>query len=83
MSPAQVLVITVVMAAFGIAGSLIGRRKGFPVWGFFMGAILGVIGLVILACWRPDRKALVRREAARLAVTREAQALIDGKAPLP
>jgi uncharacterized membrane protein YeaQ/YmgE (transglycosylase-associated protein family) len=58
----------------GVVGAMIGQRKGFPVWGFFMGAILGVIGLVILAFVRPDHKALVRRERERQAIAQEAQA---------
>ena len=33
----------------GVAGLIIGNRKGHPVWGFFMGFLLSLIGLVILA----------------------------------
>ena len=37
----------------GIVGLLIGTRKGHPVWGFFLGFLLSVIGIVIIALAKP------------------------------
>lgn len=60
MTPLQTLVAVAVMGAFGLGGWLIGRRKGYPVWGFFMRAILGVLGQAILAIWKPNSSRNVR-----------------------
>ena len=64
----------VVLAAVvtGVIGVVIGHRKGYPVWGFFVGFLLSVIGLVILLCIKPDREAQVRREQDRMQIQAEA-----------
>ena len=37
---------------FGIIGALMGRyRKIGPYWSFLLGAMLGAIGLIIIACF--------------------------------
>ena len=41
----------------GIVGSLIGRPTGFPVWGFFAGVLLGIIGIAIVALCPPKKVA--------------------------
>ena len=51
MTPAPWVIIAA--AVTGAAGLLIGSRKGHPVWGFFLGLLLSVIGLVIIAVTRP------------------------------
>lgn len=38
-----------------IIASLIGRPKGYPVWGFFMGLIFGLIGIAVVALWPPSK----------------------------
>jgi hypothetical protein len=50
----MLIVITLVMLVCGIIGSLIGRPKGFPAWRFFMGLVLGLIGIAIIALWPPS-----------------------------
>ena len=47
-----------IMAALvtGVIGIIIGNRKGHPVFGFFCGFLLSVLGLVIVALSRDDRK---------------------------
>ncbi len=69
-SPQAVLIPAIIT---GVIAAIIGHRKGHPVWGFFLGFVLSVIGIVIVACVKPDREVLVRREAARLSVQEEAR----------
>lgn len=49
----------VVLAALvtGAIGAVIGHRKGHPVWGFFTGFLLSVIGIAIVAVTKPGRQA--------------------------
>jgi uncharacterized membrane protein YeaQ/YmgE (transglycosylase-associated protein family) len=56
MSPAAVLILGIIT---GIIAAMIGHRKGRPVWGFFLGLVLSVIGIIIIACVKPDRDVLV------------------------
>ena len=65
-----VLVIFVLIQA-GV-GYAIGRSKGRPELGFLLGFLLGVVGWIILAFVRPTHDVLVRREAARQQIAREA-----------
>ena len=65
-----VLVIFILIQAGG--GYLIGRRKGRPELGFFLGFVFGVPGWLILAFVRPAHDVLVRREAERQQIAREA-----------
>ena len=65
------LVIIWVLSA--IFGAIIGERKGYPVWGFFMGLILSWPGVIILLIWHPSHAVMVRRERERLRVQREAR----------
>ncbi len=51
MSPWLVPVVVVVWALCVVAGYFLGKRKGRPVAGLCLTAILSVVGLVILACW--------------------------------
>lgn len=54
MTPAQALIVLVVAIVSGVLGAAVGQRKGSPVWGFFMGFFLSVIGLVIVAVSKPS-----------------------------
>lgn len=65
------LIVILVLAA--VAGALIGSRKGYPVWGFFLGLILGPAGVLVIALWKPNHAVMVRREQERLRVQREAR----------
>lgn len=51
MTPWQTLIILAV-AACAVAGCAIGARKGHPVWGLFMGLLLSLPGVVIVALSR-------------------------------
>jgi hypothetical protein len=48
MTPGFVLIAVIVIAC-AAAGSAIGARKGHPVWGLFMGLLLSVLGVAIVA----------------------------------
>ena len=63
----------VIWVLSAICGAVIGERKGYPVWGFFMGLILSWLGVIILLMWRPSHAVMVRREQERLRVQREAR----------
>ena len=70
MTPGVVLTIAIIT---GLAGLAIGAPKGHPVWGFFLGFLLPVIGLVVIICTKPSHKHMVRQAAARLAAETEAR----------
>jgi hypothetical protein len=54
----------------GIVGLLIGRRKGYPVWGLLAGLVVSWLGVLAMALWRTSHNELIRRERERLAVER-------------
>ncbi len=76
MSPSAVLILAIIT---GVIAAIIGHSKGHPVWGFFLGFLLSVIGIIIIACVKPDRDVLVRRESARLSVQEEARHRVEAK----
>ena len=41
---------------FGLVGYAMGKPKGYPGVGFFLGLLLGCIGLVIVAIMRPAKR---------------------------
>ena len=47
------MIYVVIALVMGLIGSLVGRPKGYPVWGFFMGLVLSLIGVIIVALWSP------------------------------
>ena len=49
------LIVAIVCA---LISSAIGRPKGYPVWGFFLGLLLGVFGVIIIAFWKPKKSAV-------------------------
>lgn len=57
----------------GMVGLLIGRRKGYPVWGLLAGLVVSWLGVLAVALWRTSHDELIRRERERLAVEREAK----------
>ncbi len=57
----------------GVIGLLIGKRKGHPVFGFFCGFLLSVLGIIIVACTRTDEQALIRKRAAELRIEEAAR----------
>ena len=44
----------IIAAVTGLAGMAIGAPKGHPVWGFFLGFLLSVIGLAVIICTKPS-----------------------------
>jgi hypothetical protein len=63
---------------FALIGSAIGRPKGRATEGFFLGLLLSLIGVIIIACVKPSREFLVRREEERLLIQQEAAARVSG-----
>jgi hypothetical protein len=57
MTPWQILIPLVVVVGLGVAGWGIGKDKGRPVAGFWLGFGLGVIGLIIIALLPRTRQA--------------------------
>ena len=48
--------ILIVAILFGLVGYAMGKPKGYPGVGFFLGLLLGCIGLVIVAIMRPAKR---------------------------
>lgn len=78
MTPAGVLVWIIAALVFGAIGSAVGKPKGRGSQGFWFGLILGIVGVIIVACMRPDREALIRREQESLRIQQEAAARMNG-----
>ena len=51
----MITLVIFIMLVCAIISSLIGRPKGFPVCGFFIGLVLGLIGIAIVALWPPSK----------------------------
>ena len=64
MSSVQLLVWLVVAVGFGFAGWGIGKGKGRPTLGAWLGFLLGLIGIIIIACI-PKTQAMKQAEAQR------------------
>lgn len=47
-----------ILAACGLTGWAIARHEGHPVWGAFVGVLLGPIGIIVVAIsgWRAARQ---------------------------
>jgi hypothetical protein len=71
MTPGLVLLVSAAVSTW--VGWLIGKRKGYPSQGLVAGLVLGWIGVVAIALWKPSHDELVRRARERLAIEREAQ----------
>lgn len=57
--PAPVIVFIWIVSA--IAGALIGARSGHRINGMFFGLLLGPLGVLIVALWKPRDGKLDRR----------------------
>ena len=57
------------LVLFGGAGALLGRMRGHPIFGFFIGAVIGPLGLIIILFSRNDRW---KCPACRMPVERDA-----------
>lgn len=54
---ALVAIITVSIAwVFGVAGRAIGRPRGRARLGFWLGFLFGIVGLVVISCFRKVRR---------------------------
>lgn len=51
-------IVVFILAACAVAGWAIARHEGHPVWGAFMGALLGPVGVALVAFsgWRARRR---------------------------
>lgn len=63
---------------FGLLGATIGGRKGRGVLGFFLGAFLGLIGLIVIAVVSPSQK--VQRERDEILASAIGRAVVGGGA---
>lgn len=70
MSPALFLIFSLIPA---FAGLLVGRSKGYMLFGFLAGLLLSYVGLAVVVFTRPSHRELVRREKARMAAEAEAR----------
>ena len=69
---AQILIVLVVAGALGFAGWAIGKDKGRPVAGLWLGFLLGLIGLIILACLPRTREAKIAQAQRQYQIQAEA-----------
>lgn len=69
--------VVLVALVTGVIGLIIGIRKGHPVWGFFLGFLLSVIGLLVIAVTKPSDEHRVKEAKARLRAEREAARRLD------
>jgi hypothetical protein len=71
MTPGAVLVI-IVWLACAWAGTEIGKRKGLAGAGFGLGLLLGVIGVIIIACIPASREAQIKKAQREYEIQAEA-----------
>ena len=84
MSPWQVLVLLVFGTITGLIGWAIGRRAGSGSAGWWLGFLLSLLGVVIIAAIvltspKAREEARVRRETERLRRQQEAQRRLDAE----
>lgn len=72
MTPGEVLVWIVVAVVCGFIGHAIGKPKGRASTGAWLGALLGVIGIIVIALMGRDREAEIREAQRQLEVQAEA-----------
>ena len=65
-----VLIIVLICA---VTGMIIGSFKGHAVWGFFLGLVLSLIGIAIIAVTKPSPEYQARKAEKRLRIEQEAQ----------
>jgi hypothetical protein len=71
-TPGDVIIWAVVAVVCGFLGRSIGKGKGRGTAGWWLGFVLGFIGLVIVACLPRDKEAEIREAQRRLEVQAEA-----------
>jgi hypothetical protein len=69
---AQVLIVLVVASGLGVAGWAIGKDKGRPVAGWWLGFLFGLIGLIILAFLPRTREAQIAQAQRQYQIQAEA-----------
>ena len=79
MTPWQTLVLLIIAGMFGLIGWLIGRPKGHAVWGFFLGFLLSVIGIVVISLAKPSEEAQTRKAMERMRAELEAQRRLEAE----
>lgn len=84
MSPWQLMVILVAALITGLIGNLIGKRAGRGNAGFWLGFLLSLIGVAIIAIVAlapsdASEEAKVRKETERLRIQQEAQRRLDAE----
>jgi hypothetical protein len=72
MEPWQVLIWLVVATGFGFAGWGVGKGKGRATAGWWLGFLLGFIGLVIIACMSPTQEHWVQEAQRQYEIQAEA-----------
>lgn len=81
MTPSVVLLLGIVT---GLIAMVIGQRKGHPVWGFFLGFLLSVVGIAVIALTKPTRESQTRRAMERMRAEEEARRRLGpDKGPRP
>lgn len=72
MEPWQVLIWLVVATGLGFAGWGIGKSKGRAAAGWWLGFLLGIIGVIIIACMSPTDEYRVQEAQRQYALQAEA-----------
>jgi hypothetical protein len=72
MEPWQVLIWLVVATGLGFAGWGIGKSKGRAAAGWWLGFLLGVIGVIIIACMSPTQEHRVQEAQRQYEIQMEA-----------
>ena len=65
-----VLIIVLICA---VTGMIIGSFKGHAVWGFFLGLVLSLIGIAIIAVTKPSPEYQAKKAEERLRAEDEAR----------
>jgi uncharacterized membrane protein YeaQ/YmgE (transglycosylase-associated protein family) len=83
MTPGEVLIWIVAAVVCGFIGHAIGKPKGRESTGAWLGALLGVIGIIIIALMGRDREAEIREAQRQLEIQAEAARRAGYAYPMP
>jgi len=72
MTPGAVVVWLVVAVIFGLIGTAIGKGKGRAGAGWWLGFLLGIIGVIIIACLSPTEEHKVQQAQRQYEIQAEA-----------